>query len=218
MPGLSGLDLQKELARRHIPLPVIIITAHGDTPMAVGALKSGACDFVEKPYDDQHLIDSVRHAIDRGARMWNDHERIAKARADYESLTAREREVMALVVAGESSKVIAGHLGISPRTVEIHRARIMEKVHARGLTDLKNIDKYEGEQEYMSLTIDLIQYFRSLSRKEFASIAVIFQKEEMNQKDADYINKVIADYNANIRNLVLNWNLANQMMWQEDIN
>ena len=136
MPGLSGLDLQKELARRHIPLPVIIITAHGDTPMAVGALKSGACDFVEKPYDDQHLIDSVRHAIDRGARMWNDHERIAKARADYESLTAREREVMALVVAGESSKVIAGHLGISPRTVEIHRARIMEKVHARGLADL----------------------------------------------------------------------------------
>jgi two-component system response regulator FixJ len=136
MPGMSGLDLQRELARLHVPLPVIVITAHGDTPMAVGALKAGACDFIEKPYDDQHLIDSVRQAIDRGARLWRDHERIAQARADYESLTAREREVMARVVAGESSKVIAGHLGISPRTVEIHRARTMEKVHARGLADL----------------------------------------------------------------------------------
>jgi two-component system response regulator FixJ len=136
MPGMSGLDLQKELARRHVPLPVIVITAHGDTPMAVGALKAGACDFIEKPYDDQHLIDSVRHALDRGARLWRDHERLSKARAGYESLTAREREVMALVVAGESSKVIASHLGISPRTVEIHRARIMEKVEARGLADL----------------------------------------------------------------------------------
>jgi two-component system response regulator FixJ len=136
MPGMSGLDLQKELARRRIPLPVIIITAHGDTPMAVGALKSGACDFIEKPYDDQHLIDSVRQAIDRGTRLWRDHQRVAKARADYQNLTAREREVMTLVVAGESSKVIAGHLGISPRTVEIHRARVMEKLHARGLADL----------------------------------------------------------------------------------
>ena len=136
MPGMSGLDLQKELAHRHVPLPVIVITAHGDTPMAVGALKAGAFDFIEKPYDDQNLIDSVLHAIDRGSRLWRDHERIAKARTDYESLTAREREVMALVVAGESSKSIAGHLGISPRTVEIHRARIMEKVNARGLADL----------------------------------------------------------------------------------
>jgi len=136
MPGMSGLDLQKELRRRDVPLPVIIITAHGDTPMAVGALKAGACDFVEKPYDDQYLIDTVRHAIDRGARLWRDHKRLAKARADYKNLTAREREVMALVVAGESSKVIAGHLGISPRTVEIHRARIMEKFNARGLADL----------------------------------------------------------------------------------
>jgi len=136
MPGMSGLDLQKELVRRDVPLPVIIITAHGDTPMAVGALKAGACDFVEKPYDDQYLIDTVRHAIERGTRLWRAHERVTKARADYESLTPREREVMALVVAGESSKVIAGHLGISPRTVEIHRARIMEKVNARGLADL----------------------------------------------------------------------------------
>jgi len=136
MPGMSGLDLQKELLRRDVPLPVIIITAHGDTPMAVGALKAGACDFIEKPYDDQYLIDTVRHAIERGTRLWRDHERVAKARADYDTLTAREREVMAMVVAGESSKVIAGHLGISPRTVEIHRARIMEKVHARGLADL----------------------------------------------------------------------------------
>jgi len=136
MPGMSGLDLQKELLRRDVPLPVIIITAHGDTPMAVGALKAGACDFLEKPYDDQYLIDTVRHAIERGTRLWRDHERVTKARTDYDTLTAREREVMAMVVAGESSKVIAGHLGISPRTVEIHRARIMEKVHARGLADL----------------------------------------------------------------------------------
>jgi len=139
MPGMSGLDLQKELLRRDVPLPVIIITAHGDTPMAVGALKAGACDFIEKPYDDQYLIDTVRHAIERGARLWRDHERITKARADYDALTAREREVMALVVAGESSKMIAGHLGISPRTVEIHRARIMEKLNARGLADLVRI-------------------------------------------------------------------------------
>jgi two-component system response regulator FixJ len=136
MPGKSGLELQKELVDRDIPLPIIVITAHGTTSMAVGALRTGAYDFIEKPYDDQHLIDSVHQALEQAKRLHHDHERADLARACHDQLTPREREVMAMVVTGDSNKVIAHRLGISQRTVEIHRARVMDKFQARNLMDL----------------------------------------------------------------------------------
>jgi two-component system response regulator FixJ len=136
MPGMSGLDLQKTLAGRKVPLPVIILTGHGDIPMAVGALRAGASDFIEKPYDDQHLIDSVHRALDQGDRDRRDRERIDWARACWDKLTAREKDVMTMVAAGDSNKVIGARLGISPRTVEVHRGNVMEKFEVRTLSDL----------------------------------------------------------------------------------
>ncbi|MGE5504574.1 MAG: response regulator transcription factor [Actinomycetota bacterium] len=136
MPGMSGLDLQKVLAARNVPLPVIILTGHGDIPMAVGALRAGASDFIEKPYDDQHLIDSVHRALEVGDRERRDRERVERARACWERLTARERDVMTMVAAGDSNKVIAARLGISPRTVEVHRGNVMEKFEVRSLSEL----------------------------------------------------------------------------------
>ncbi|MBF0561452.1 MAG: response regulator transcription factor [Alphaproteobacteria bacterium] len=136
MPGMSGLDLQKELIKRKIYLPIIILTGHGEIPMAVTALKLGASDFLEKPYNDQRLIDSVQYAIDQGNRERNVREAMAQSRACFKQLSKRERDVMKLVVAGEPNKVIAAHLGISPRTVEIHRHNVMEKFRSRSLSDL----------------------------------------------------------------------------------
>lgn len=130
MPGMSGLELQDELVRRGIPLPVIVITGHADVPMAVAALKAGAVDFIEKPFRDEVLIASVRDALGRGrhaARPAGDH---------FAALTGREREVLDLLVAGLSSKEIAGRLGISPRTVDVHRTHIMDKAKVHSIADL----------------------------------------------------------------------------------
>lgn len=136
MPGLSGLELQKQLTEMNIPLPVIIITGHGDLPMAVKAMKAGAVDFIEKPFDDEEILASVHEALSRGARMYADAVSAAALNANLKRLTAREREVLEQVVLGHPNKAIAYSLGISPRTVEIHRARVIEKLRARNLSHL----------------------------------------------------------------------------------
>ncbi len=136
MPGLSGLELQQELNRRGDRTPVIFITGHGDIPMAVEAMQNGALDFIQKPFRDQDLLDRVTDALktDRQRRDEEQYEREIASRID--TLTNREREVFDLVVTGKPNKVIAYELGVSQRTVEIHRSRVMEKMQARSLADL----------------------------------------------------------------------------------
>lgn len=136
MPGMSGLNLQEELAARDIILPIIVITAYAEVPTAIRALKSGAVDFLEKPFSDEILLERVREAIetDREARKIR-LERAAVA-ARFDLLTPREREVMALVTEGKANKVIAAELGLSPKTVEVHRAAVMDKMQADSVADL----------------------------------------------------------------------------------
>jgi two-component system response regulator FixJ len=136
MPGMSGLELQRHLRASRIDLPVIIITGHGDVAMAVQALKEGASDFIEKPFDEDVLLASVATALDKGARAFNERRRLDDIKARAEGLTPREREVMDLVVRGLPNKAVAVELSISARTVEIHRARVMEKMAANSLSDL----------------------------------------------------------------------------------
>ena len=136
MPGMSGLELQEELRRHEVALPIIFITGHGDVAMAVRAMKSGAIDFIEKPFNDQQLLDRINQAIeiDRANRLYRDErDRIA---AKIELLTPREREVMDRIVKGQANKVIAIDLGLSERTVEIHRSKVMAKTGARSLAQL----------------------------------------------------------------------------------
>ena len=136
MPGLSGLELQAELVRRHSTLPIIFITGHGDVPMAVEAMQKGAVDFIQKPFRDQDLLDRITEALktDEERRAQRElHDEVAER---VKRLTNREKEVFDLVVTGKPNKVIAYDLGVSQRTVEIHRARVMEKMQARSLADL----------------------------------------------------------------------------------
>jgi RNA polymerase sigma factor (sigma-70 family) len=146
MPGLSGLELQEKLRRQGIGIPIIIITAHADVPIASRALKAGALDFIEKPFSDQILLDRVREAIERD----RDQRRIAAKRAaiaaQVAQLTPREREVMGLVVAGKANKVIASELGLSQKTVEVHRARVMRKMHADSVAQLVQLAMESGAQ------------------------------------------------------------------------
>lgn len=136
MPGMSGLELQEELNRRGAIIPVIFISGHGDIPMAVEAIQHGAFDFLQKPFRDQDLIDRVQRALatDHANRQSLTQRDVLKQR--YESLTPREQEVLALVTKGKANKVMAGDLGVSQRTVEIHRARVMEKMGAQSLAQL----------------------------------------------------------------------------------
>jgi two-component system, LuxR family, response regulator FixJ len=136
MPGMSGLELQQQLNLRGAIIPVIFITGHGDVPMAVEAMQHGASDFLQKPFRDQDLLDRIQRALERDARnraALTEHERI---RASFDSLTPREREVLALMTHGKSNKVMAAELGVSQRTVEIHRARVMDKTGAASLAQL----------------------------------------------------------------------------------
>ncbi len=133
MPGMSGLELQRELKRRGMTLPLIVITGHGDVAMAVTALKAGAADFLEKPFDPDALLAGIEQAVGRQAAAPAADPELA---ARLEQLTPREREVMHLVVAGASNKEVAHRLQIALRTVEIHRARVMEKMGARNLSEL----------------------------------------------------------------------------------
>ncbi|HEX6998090.1 MAG TPA: response regulator [Gammaproteobacteria bacterium] len=136
MPGLSGLELQELLVERHAEVPIIFITGHGDVPMAVKAMKSGAADFIQKPFRDQDLLDRIHKALeqDRERRAARREERAILER--LKTLTPRETEVMQRVVSGQANKVIAMDLGVSQRTVELHRARVMRKLRMRSLAEL----------------------------------------------------------------------------------
>jgi RNA polymerase sigma factor (sigma-70 family) len=136
MPGLGGLELQEELLKRGSTLPIIFITGHGDVPMAVEAMQKGAVDFIQKPFRDQDLLDRVREALKTDEERRQEREAHAEVAERLARLTNREREVFDLVVTGKPNKVIAYELGVSQRTVEIHRARVMEKMQARSLADL----------------------------------------------------------------------------------
>lgn len=139
LPGLSGLDLQRELAAARTEIPIIFITGHGDIPMSVRAMKAGAFEFLTKPFRDQDLLDAVRQAIERDRAARRQRAEVAELRARYDSLTPREREVMALVARGLANKQIAGDLGISEPTVKLHRGRVMHKLGAQSLADLIRI-------------------------------------------------------------------------------
>jgi RNA polymerase sigma factor (sigma-70 family) len=136
MPGLSGLDLQRELTDAGIRIPIIFITGHGDIPMSVRAMKAGAVEFLTKPFRDQDLLDAIAQAIDRDRELRKQQAGIADLRDRFERLTPREREVMELVVAGLLNKQIAVRLGISEITVKLHRHQVMEKMKADSLADL----------------------------------------------------------------------------------
>ena len=136
MPGLGGLELQQKLIELDSALPIIFITGHGDVPMAVEAMQKGAVDFIQKPFRDQDLLDRIREALEMDLERRSEREEKAEVAARLDKLTKREREVMDLVVTGKPNKVIAYELGVSQRTVEIHRARVMEKMGARSLADL----------------------------------------------------------------------------------
>jgi len=139
MPGLSGLDLQAVLLKQQPPLPVIVITAHGDVPTAKTAFKAGAIDFIEKPVDPDALLAAVRTALRADAVQRVAAERAEQVQRQLQTLTAREREVMELITRGCSNVEIAATLHISPRTVEVHKARVMEKLHVRKVAELVRI-------------------------------------------------------------------------------
>jgi two-component system response regulator FixJ len=136
MPGMSGLELQRELNARKIAIPIIFITGHGDVPMAVNAMKDGAVDFLTKPFREQDLLDRVKAALSGAQAEFGDQQKQRDVRERYESLTPRETEVMDLVAQGLANKVIAMDLGVSQRTVELHRARVMQKMAVRSLAEL----------------------------------------------------------------------------------
>ena len=136
MPGLGGLELQDELIARGISLPIIFITGHGDVPMAVEAMQKGAIDFIQKPFRDQELLDCIHKALKSDRENRDAREKRSGIGRRLATLTKREQEVFDLVVTGKPNKVIAYDLGVSQRTVEIHRSRVMEKMQARSLADL----------------------------------------------------------------------------------
>lgn len=136
MPGMSGLELQQQLNMRGAAIPVVFITGHGDIPMVVEAMQHGAFDFLQKPFRDQDLIDRVQRALERDAANRAQLKQIDTIRSQLESLTPREHQVLELMTAGKANKVMAHELGASQRTIEVHRARVMEKMGAHSLAQL----------------------------------------------------------------------------------
>ena len=136
MPGLNGLELVEELRNRGVSTPVVFVTGHADVPTSVQAMKAGAVEFLEKPFDDKILLKAVQEAVERDRTERLDREGLAEIESRAETLTSREREVMALVVQGLLNKQIAGQLGIAEKTVKVHRGRVMEKMEAGSLAEL----------------------------------------------------------------------------------
>ncbi len=136
MPGMSGLELQQQLNLRGAVIPVIFMSGHGDIPMAVEAMQHGAFDFLQKPFRDQDLLDRIQRAIARDGELRKSLGEHSRIKTHLDSLTPREREVLDLMTQGKQNKVIGQDLGVSPRTVEIHRARVMEKMGAHSVAEL----------------------------------------------------------------------------------
>ncbi|WP_158944934.1 response regulator transcription factor [Granulicella sp. S190] len=145
LPGLSGLDFQRELGARKINIPIVFLTGHGDIPMSVRAMKAGAVEFLTKPFRDQDLLDAVRIALERD-RTRREHEKeVLILQQRFDSLTSREREVISLVVSGMLNKQIADQLGTAESTVKVQRSRALEKMHAESLVDMvRMIEKLNG--------------------------------------------------------------------------
>jgi FixJ family two-component response regulator len=144
MPGLSGLDLQRELTQAGILVPIIFITGHGDIPMSVRAMKAGAVEFLTKPFRSRSLLDAVRAAIERDQTAHKERSETGELRQRYEQLTPREREVMALVATGLLNKQVGGELATTERTIKFHRAHIMQKMRAESLADLVRMTETLG--------------------------------------------------------------------------
>jgi FixJ family two-component response regulator len=144
MPGMSGLDLQDSLAQAGGALPMVFITGHGDIPTTVRAMKGGAVNFLPKPFAEREILAAVAEALERSRPIERERRETGSLRARYEALTAREREVLALVVAGLLNKVIAGRLGIQESTIKVHRGRVMEKMDAASVADLVRMSERLG--------------------------------------------------------------------------
>lgn len=141
MPGMSGLQMQRELLARAIPLPVIVVTAHGDVGSARAAFKSEAVDFLEKPFEEDALLAAIEHAFEKERRRITSSQALGRRNTGLAQLTPREREVMDLIVQGQHNRDIGRQLGISVRTVEVHKARLMDKLGARNLAELIRISR-----------------------------------------------------------------------------
>jgi len=139
MPGMSGLELQRTLQDQGVVLPVIVITGHGDVPMAVRAMKSGACDFIEKPFNEQYLLDRIHASLNQDQALWHSRQAQDDALSRFGVLTPREKMVMDLIAAGNHTKKIAAQLDIQDRTVDVHRFNIMRKVGVRTLAELLHL-------------------------------------------------------------------------------
>jgi RNA polymerase sigma factor (sigma-70 family) len=136
LPGLSGLDFQRELRAKNIPIPIVFLTGHGDIPMSVRAMKAGAVEFLTKPFRDQDLLDAVRIALDRDRARSEQEKEVIIVQRRFDSLTSREQEVISMVVSGMLNKQIADRLGTAESTVKVQRSRAMEKLRAESLVDL----------------------------------------------------------------------------------
>jgi two-component system response regulator FixJ len=139
MPGMSGLELVHHLKAQDVGVPIILITGHGDVDMAVAAIKVGAFDFIEKPFDEARLLASIRNAVERGRQRETDASEVEKLQSRFNTLSTRQRQVMELAVSGLSNKEIGSQLNISPKTVENHRAWVMERIGARNIAELVRI-------------------------------------------------------------------------------
>ncbi len=145
LPGLSGLDFQRELATRKIHIPIVFLTGHGDIPMSVRAMKAGAVEFLTKPFRDQDLLDAVRIALERDRTRREEEKEVMTLKGRFDSLTAREREVISMVVSGMLNKQIADQLGTAESTVKVQRSRALEKMHAESMVDLiRMMEKLKG--------------------------------------------------------------------------